>query len=110
MLNLFQRKPRLYADITGDEVRSLLAQQRVQLVDVRSKGEWSRGHLKGATLAPLPDLERKAAKLKRDVPVICYCATGSRSRRAASMLAEMGFSDVRNLSGGIARWGGEVVR
>jgi rhodanese-related sulfurtransferase len=111
MLNLFSRKPKGYVDASADEVRDLMrGKGRLQLVDVRSKGEFARGHLKGARLIPLPELGSAVKKLNPEQMVVLYCQSGQRSQRGARLLAEMGFSDVRNLQGGIIRWGGEVVR
>ena len=111
MLNLFQRKPAGFVNVTSDELHTLMHQKsRFELVDVRSQGEYARGHLKGAKLIPLPELASRAGQLDPEKVTILYCASGSRSQRAARFLAEQGFGDVRNLQGGIARWGGEVVR
>ena len=45
-----------------------------------------------------------------DAPVIVYCLSGARSARAAKFLVQQGFTDVRNMKGGIRHWSGEVVR
>jgi rhodanese-related sulfurtransferase len=111
MLNLFTRKPKGYEDVSADEVLDLMSGKgRLQLVDVRSKGEFAQGHLKGARLIPLPELGSRGNKLDPAQMVVLYCQSGHRSARGARLLAEMGFTDVRNLQGGIRRWGGDVVR
>lgn len=111
MLNLFQRKPAGFVNVTSEELRELMRERGpYQLVDVRSQGEYSRGHLKGAKLIPLPEFSSRAGQLDPQKTIVLYCASGHRSQRAARLLAEQGFSDVRNLEGGIARWGGDVVR
>lgn len=111
MLNLFHRKPVGYVNMNSDELHDLMREKgRFQLVDVRSKGEYARGHLKGAKLIPLPELASRSRQLDPQKTIVLYCASGSRSARGARFLAEQGFGDVRNLHGGIARWHGEVVR
>lgn len=112
MLNLFKRAPQAYEDLSPDEAADALANKTtaIQLVDVRTKGEFARGHLPGAKLMPLAELGSAGRQLRLDKPVLVYCASGSRSRRAASMLVDQGFADVRHMAGGIARWHGDVVR
>ena len=41
-------------------------------------------------------------------PLVVYCKTGVRGRRAAKLLVEAGFTEVRNLRGGIDRWAREI--
>jgi rubrerythrin len=79
------------------------------LLDVRQPKEYEQGHMPGAKLIPIGDLERRLAELDRDTPIIVYCATGGRSRIAAQMLAGKGFGKVYNLSGGIKAWKREVA-
>jgi rhodanese-related sulfurtransferase len=111
MLNLFKRAPKGYVDVSPDDVRALMAEDiRFQLVDVRNRSEFSRGHLKGAKLIPLPELAARSKQLDASRPIVVYCATGHRSKHAARTLVEQGFGDVRHLEGGIARWGDDVVR
>lgn len=110
MLKLFHRADPGYKDISPDEVREALQAGAVQLVDVRGKEEYAQGHLRGARLMPMGNLEAGSSKLRVDAPVIVYCLSGARSARAAHVLAQKGFTDVRNMKGGIRRWAGEIVR
>lgn len=92
-----------------------LAQGGVQLVDVRTPQEWSAGHLEGARHIDWfsDEFKTEAAKLDRNKPVRLYCASGGRSEEAREMLREMGFTDVRDLDGGIQAWkkaGAAIVR
>ncbi|MBU0935192.1 MAG: rhodanese-like domain-containing protein [Spirochaetes bacterium] len=67
------------------------------IVDVRSPGEFSSGHVRGALNLPLDSLGSKMSKLgDKSRPVIVYCASGSRSSAARRMLKAAGFSDVSN--------------
>jgi adenylyltransferase/sulfurtransferase len=75
-----------------------------QLVDVRTRQEWSLGRIEGAVLIPLGELEQRMGELDRTRAVVVYCASGSRSARAADVLMKAGFQAVVNLSGGIAAW------
>lgn len=76
------------------------------LVDVRSHEEFEGelGHLAGAILTPLPRLRKQAEAWDRDAPIVLVCRTGNRSMHGCSILSEMGFTDVTNLSGGMVAW------
>lgn len=73
------------------------------VLDVREKFEWDRGHVPGAKLVPLGDVERLAGELPKDRPIVVHCALGSRSRKAAATLAEKGY-DVVHIGGGFSEW------
>ena len=74
------------------------------ILDVRQPGEYERGHIPGAKLIPVGDLNERVAELDADKETIVYCAIGGRSRVAAQMLAGKGFKEVINLTGGIKAW------
>jgi hydroxyacylglutathione hydrolase len=76
----------------------------IQLVDVRNQGETAHGTIVGATEIPLGALTASLAALDRSAPVVLYCAGGSRSHVASSVLREAGFADVSDLLGGYAAW------
>ncbi len=74
------------------------------LLDVREYPEFAGGHLPGARLLPLAELERRANELPRDREMVCVCRTGRRSAEAAGKLAQLGFGEVRDLAGGVMAW------
>jgi sulfur dioxygenase len=82
---------------------------RVQVLDVRESEEFSHGlgHIQGALLVPLGQLQARLGELSRERPVVTVCRSGARSARAAAMLTKAGFADVANLSGGMLRWRAE---
>jgi rhodanese-related sulfurtransferase len=88
-------------DIRGDEARVLVGRGAL-LVDVRSPGEYSAGHLDGAVNLPVGEIANRLTELPRDRSVIVYCRSGVRSARAARTLRAAGFT-VRNL-GGMSEW------
>lgn len=87
--------------IDGAAAKALVA-AGAQLIDVRSEGEYSGGHIDGATNIPIDRLADSLAQIKKDKPVIVYCAAGVRAGRAATLLANAGY-DVRNL-GSMSAW------
>jgi len=72
-----------------------LIKQGATIIDVRSKGEYQGGHLKGSINIPLKNLADNLTKIKKDKPVITCCASGARSGVAKSMLKANGY-DVFN--------------
>jgi molybdopterin/thiamine biosynthesis adenylyltransferase/rhodanese-related sulfurtransferase len=75
-------------------------------VDVREQEEWEQGHITGALHIPRGNLESRIERAlpAKDRSVVVYCASGNRSIFAAKTLDELGYSDVRSLSGGFADW------
>lgn len=95
-----------FENVDVEGFAKLVADSRVQLLDVRTAGEYSEGHLDQALNIDVNKssfLEDATARLDKSRPVAVYCRSGRRSAHAASMLAEQGFQAV-NLSGGIIAW------
>lgn len=70
---------------------SELVKNGAQIIDVRSKGEFSTGHIKGSVNIPLDTLSGNIKKLKKDKPVITVCASGMRSGIAKGQLKSAGY-------------------
>jgi len=71
-----------------------------KIIDVRSPDEYADGFYKGAINIPVNILPNKMDSLgSKDTPIIVYCASGSRSAVAMSMLKASGFKDVTNAGG-----------
>lgn len=73
----------------------------VTLIDVRTPDEFSTGHLDGAVNIPLDEIRTRIGDIERNKPVVLYCGVGLRGYLASNILRQSGFSDVRNLIGGI---------
>lgn len=76
-----------------------LVQNGAAIIDVRSKGEYQGGHIKGSVNIPLDVLSSNLNKIKKDKPVITCCASGMRSASAKAMLKSRGFTEVHNGGG-----------
>lgn len=78
----------------------------VQLIDVRTEDEFNGGHITNAkniswsseTWSPL------VGELDKTKPVLVYCLSGGRSKKAAAKLTELGFKEVLELDGGYLAW------
>lgn len=78
------------------------------LVDVRTAQEYREGHIPESKNVPLQQLDKIASVAKnKDTQLFVYCYSGSRSRQAASILRQMGYTNVNNI-GGIAAYSGKV--
>ncbi|HEX6955475.1 MAG TPA: ThiF family adenylyltransferase [Agromyces sp.] len=78
------------------------------LLDVREPWEADVAAIDGSVLIPLGELGERMGELDPAASVVVYCHLGVRSEYAARMLASAGFTDVRNLAGGIDAWSREV--
>ncbi|MCD8189140.1 MAG: rhodanese-like domain-containing protein [Clostridiales bacterium] len=80
------------------------------LLDVRTPQEYREGHLPGNLNVPLQTIGDTACVVsEKAAPIFVYCHSGARSGQAASVLAQMGYSNVKNI-GGIVSYTGKVVR
>ncbi|MBC7487786.1 MAG: rhodanese-like domain-containing protein [Cytophagaceae bacterium] len=76
-----------------------LVKKGATIIDVRSKGEYMGGHIKGSVNIPLDVLKNNLSKLKKEKPIITCCASGMRSASAKSLLKSNGFEEVHNGGG-----------
>jgi len=77
------------------------------LIDVRTPDEYKSGHIDGATNIDFNQMDKmKMAfeKLDHNQPMLIYCAAGGRSNRTRILMAEMGFTQVYELSSGMGGW------
>ncbi|MCF8429773.1 MAG: rhodanese-like domain-containing protein [Bacteroidia bacterium] len=74
-----------------------LVKQGAIILDVRSKGEYAGGHIKGSINISVDTLSNNLSKLKdKNKPIITCCASGMRSSSAKSILKSNGYTDVHN--------------
>ena len=100
-----ESKPASITNVTADEVYKMLSSNKDYFIlDVRSKEEFDSGHIEGAYLIPVSELENRLAELSKDKPIIVYCRSGNRSTSAVNILLEKGFKEIFNMTGGITEW------
>ena len=74
-----------------------LVKQGAVILDVRSKGEYANGHIKGSLNISVETLQNNLAKIKdKNKPIITCCASGMRSASAKSYLKSNGYIEVYN--------------
>jgi len=101
-----------YKSISGQEVKAKLdGNENFLLFDVRSPEEYSGGHIAHSISLPLQSVASAVSRYARskESEIVVYCQSGARSARAAGTLAEMGYTNVKNL-GGISSWSYGIVR
>lgn len=78
----------------------------VQLLDVRTAGEFSDGHIANAENIDImeSDFDQRVQDLDKEKPVYVYCRSGKRSQNASHRMKEMGFKEIYDLDGGILSW------
>jgi rhodanese-related sulfurtransferase len=84
------------------------------LIDVRTEGEYSQGRLPGAIVIPYDEFEARYTEILeyKNKLVVLYCHVGGMGDYAGSVLLKSGFTNVKNLDGGINGWinsGGKIV-
>jgi len=94
-------------NLTPEEFEKALANKNIQLLDVRTAGEYRSGHINGSLQADwlnTAEFDSRTIHLDKSKPVYVYCQSGARSSEAAKSLVEKGFKEVVNLKGGISAW------
>jgi len=89
----------------GDAVDVIKAGDGAVILDVRTPEEFTGplGHLKGARLIPVQELERRISELEadKDKKILVVCRSGGRSAKASGILARHGFTNVVNVEQGM---------
>lgn len=84
--------------------------KNVYIIDVREDYEYKSGHIKNSYNLPLTKIEYIGKMLlSLDSKIIVYCRSGSRSKKAAELLMEMGYTNVYDM-GGIDNWNYELIK
>jgi molybdopterin/thiamine biosynthesis adenylyltransferase/rhodanese-related sulfurtransferase len=94
-------------EIRPEDARDRLAEADAPiLIDVRTDRERATSYIPGSVHLPMADVESRLAEVAPDSKrrVITYCATGARSRRILSTIAELGYEDAVSMAGGIVAW------
>jgi len=102
-------------DITPEELRAYMAthgEDQYVRIDVRQPEEYQAGHIPGAKLLPLTDIESRMGEVEasKEKLKIFFCRSGNRSGRAAGFFVQArGLQNVFNVAGGMLGWNGHVL-
>jgi sulfur-carrier protein adenylyltransferase/sulfurtransferase len=93
------------SEITPQDLKARLDRQEPpMLLDVRQDWETRLCRLPNAVHIPIEEIELRVDELNRDDDIVVYCHQGVRSAAVAEYLRSLGFTSVRNLSGGLDSW------
>ena len=101
----------IYMQITAEEAKNIMNNETDYLIlDVRTEEEFAEAHIEGAILIPDYEIAQKAESIltNKDQLILVYCRSGRRSKIAASELAAMGYTNIKEF-GGIIDWPYDIV-
>jgi rhodanese-related sulfurtransferase len=94
-------------EITSEDLNGKrISAQTPYILDVRTPGEWETSRIEGSVNIPITSLKHEMKKLDipAETPMVTICLTAHRSIPAVRLLSLAGFSDVRQLKGGMQAW------
>ncbi|MCA9499589.1 MAG: rhodanese [Nitrospira sp.] len=95
--------------ITVSELKARMDKgDKIFLLDVREPHEYSLAKIEGSVLIPLGQVPHSLKQLDPTAEIVAYCHKGMRSADAVGFLLQQGFSNVKNLIGGIEAWSIEI--
>ena len=99
-------------ELDPETVEKRAAEEGMVIIDVRTRTEYSGGHIPNSTNIPLHNVKDHMDKLSKDQKYILICATGHRSRAAGTIFLKNGYNDVSHLKGGMGSWkrSGKMVK
>jgi len=98
--------------ISPDGVRTIIKEKSAEeycLLDVRQPGEYAQGHIPGAKMIPLGELQARLPEMTSQRFTVVYCRSGNRSRSAVGILNGAGFDEAYNMEGGMLAYNGLVA-
>lgn len=92
--------------LTPQQLVNLVNQQQAVVIDLRDKGEYTKGHILDSVNVPFAKLDDEIDRHvdAKDKPLVLVCKLGQHSSAAGKKLAAKGFSQVHRLKGGIGEW------
>ena len=99
-----------YEMITPQEAKKIMdSRTGYVILDVRTQAEYDQGHIPGAVLIPDTQIKARAEAMLTDKAqlILVYCRSGRRSKLAAEILVDLGYTNIREF-GGIIDWPYEV--
>lgn len=102
----------VFVSITAKEAKEIMDTEEGYLIlDVRTQEEYDEGHVPGAVLIPNMEIENRAEEELPDKEqlILVYCRSGRRSKLAAQILTDLGYTNVKEF-GGILDWPYEVTK
>ncbi len=95
-----------FTNLSVEEFKSKMSASDMVILDVRTLPELTEGEIPGHQMINYnsPDFAEKVNKLDKSRSYLVYCRSGRRSADACNIMADLGFSSLYNLEGGINAW------
>jgi len=94
-------------NVNAQEAYELLEKNKnVIVIDVRTKQEYSSGHIPGSKSIPVGEILSRISEIEKykDSPVLIHCASGSRSASAVRILSKNKFNNIYHMNRGLVGW------
>lgn len=90
-------------NISIEQANELLSDKKVVVIDVRDRSEYNLGHVRNSINIPVVELNNEIERYvkNKNVSILLYCSTGSRSTAACQILIKKGYKKVYNVYHGI---------
>lgn len=101
------------SNVSAEKAYELISEnEKLLILDVRSKEEYESGHIPGAKSIPVQVLSARIDELEeyQTNPLLVYCESGRRSSEAINYLMDNSFTEIYHLDRGIASWKYELKR
>lgn len=98
-------------NVSGSEAAKLIKENKnLVILDVRTKGEYSSGHINGSKLMPVSEISSRIGELEkyRGRPILVHCASGGRSPRAVRVLLKNKFGPIYHMNHGLIGFTGTL--
>jgi rhodanese-related sulfurtransferase len=99
-------------ELSADDLRDLLGDDGVRVVDIRNRPAFERGHIPGSECIPFPELPQEVDRLQGAERIVTVCPHGESSVQAARLVASYdGLGEdatVESLAEGLAGWPGDL--
>jgi len=96
-------------DITPKDLKGMMDENSdLYVLDVREPHEIAICVIEGTVKIPLGDVAERHLEVPKDREVVVHCKMGGRSAQAVEFLQSKGYTNVKNLAGGIIRWADDV--
>lgn len=84
----------VYQLIAFEQAKTMIEQNQVTLIDVRTQNEYDLMHIRGAINIPVADIEKKIFIYEQNAPLMLYCSSGVRSKTAIEILNNLGYGNI----------------
>ena len=98
-----------FKKVNVQEVKKLVDQGDITIVDIRDEGSYAEAHIQGAVLVNDMNIDDFISNADKNKPILCYCFHGLSSQSKANYFSENGFKTVYSMLGGFEGWRAEYL-